>query len=179
MLSPVPVDTFSVPPPSRLQELLEFHSLAVWTQVQGAPNLQAFRLRVAEFENLGKAPWEELCILLEQFLAAQDLTCACCEGVWGDRCSWCLQAYGWHRCQHRCRTGGFSLSCTASWRWKRHSLYHIGGHDVDACVFDMLKRAAPKDRILQVLANLLSNQLLTQERCDELVRLITVNMKGA
>ena len=179
MLSPLPLDTFSVPPPARLQELVEFHSLAVWTQVEGAPNLQAFRLRVTEFENLGKAPWEELCILLEQFLAAQDLTCACCESVRGDRCKWCLQACGWHRCQHRCRTGGFSLSCTAAWRWKRNSLYHIGGHDVDACVFDMLKRAAPKDRILRVLASLLDNQLLAQERCNELVRLITVNMKGA
>ena len=176
LVSPLPTKTFPLPP--RLAELIELRSLSSLIQFRDTTTLPAWSLRVDVFKDLATAPFEELCMALETWFAQQDLLCECCQKPKVDRCTWCLQACGWHRCQHRCRERHLTLSCIGAFRWKPYSLYHLRGHDVDAAIFDMLRRSDSQGRITKMLTNLEENGLLTHEHYEELLRLVLANINA-
>jgi hypothetical protein len=176
LVSPVPFQACVWP--ASLLALLDIYNLPIISAVGTAPQVQAWSLRRQTFSILGQAPWEEVCICLEKFFSDQKLPCTCCEEPREQRCTWCVQACGWHRCQKRCLHEQISLSCVAAWRWKRHSLYNLQGHDIDAAVFDMLRRGDPQKKITRMLTNLHTNNLLTKEHLSELLRLVLANINA-
>ena len=89
-----PLETCSLP--NRLKKFIECKDLHFFMKNLQCPKdlkcpkLQTFSFRSEVIEDLKKAPFEELCIGLEKFFAAQNLCCTCCEQEQAElRCSWC------------------------------------------------------------------------------------------
>ena len=57
-------------------------------------------------------------------------------------------------------------------------MYHLHGHDVDACVLDMVKRCAPLQNIKKMLESLREYNLLSLEKYTELVHLVAAHASG-
>ena len=176
VVSPLPLQACKWP--STLLELVQTYTLPDVARLPLAPPLLAWSPRIEIFRDLPKAPWEALCIALEKFFQDQNLPCSCCDLPREERCVWCVQACGWHRCQRRCEKEKISFSCVAAWRWKRHSLYNLAGHDIDAGVFDMLRRGDSQQKVTRMLSNLEQNNLIAREHLKELLRLVLANVNA-
>ena len=139
-------------------------------------DMQVFWLKDSILNEGTETPTEYICLHLEQALQSSGAACECCKQEVSSQCSWCLRAYGWHRCRKLIDEGRKTLSDVLSdataFRWKPHTLYNTDGHDIDACVLSMLSRAVSQKKICCMLENLLGHELIDQGKYQELLRLV-------
>ena len=115
-------------------------------------NWELFDFWVAQ-ETVPRPPnfYEEVCKWFDTSFSSSS-ACECCQKAdQQERCPWCFNAHGWHRCQQHCLQHGLSLNDPQAFRWKTHSLFNINDIDVERVFFDMLADSKPLKNIEEVL----------------------------
>eukprot|EP00973_Karenia_brevis_P055537 7721944-Karenia_brevis.AAC.1 len=85
-----------------------------------------------------------------------------------ERCAWCINASGWHRCNTYCHEHNLPLSDRKAFRWKKSSLYDLNGNDIDRVVVRMLQQALPGQRIQRMLEALNEHELMSDAKLKSL-----------
>ena len=108
--------------------------------------------------------FEEVCKWLEtSFTDSQ--ACECCDRTDSkDRCGWCFQPRGWHRCHAACLKEDLTLQDLSAFKWARHSLYNVDDTDVERSVFDMIKKGRTLPDIEKVLQELTDQKEIPLDR---------------
>ena len=101
-------------------------------------------------------PMEDLCRELESAFARSESLCRCCLRDLPQRCPWCANASGWHRCQHvfiEATARGIPLSYAdvAAFVWCPGSLYDIKGYDIFRVCTEHLQRGGGRTALMAML----------------------------
>ena len=121
---------------------------------------------------------ESICIQLEKAFSAK-LACECCASPLDQRCHWCTNACGWHRCQKlQVHNAEEHVSFQSTFRWRPLTLHGGNAMDVDVCVLHMLDRVVSEKKIKTMLEDLRSNDIITNEKFKELLRLVIARTGG-
>jgi len=99
---------------------------------------------------------ESICCKLEAAFTTSNRVCQCCMRIQQglhDGCQWCLNATGWHRCQHDIIDSS-SWTNTSLWKWKPRTLWAHGSEDTRAYVIQLMHQAYSVDFILKHLQSM-------------------------
>jgi len=96
-------------------------------------------------------PYEETCKWLERAFSESHACKCCAEANQKDRCPWCYEATGWHRCLKYCEDHRCALDDPAAFRWKENSLFNINNTDAERVVIVMIKFCKPLKKMKRFL----------------------------
>ena len=92
-----------------------------------------------------------------------------------NRCVYCTDACGWHRCVRYCEAKNLTLADVDAYRWAPSSLYNLEGHDIEATVLQMLRHASSSTVILTMLKSLRENDVVSESKYTCLQKTVLAN----